>query len=54
MEVLIMRIETQRLLIRDIKTDDEIPFVKMAADGSLIDCGFDRNCSSWFYWLFLL
>lgn len=42
-----MRIETQRLFIRDIKTDDEIPFVKMAADGSLNDCGFDRNCSSW-------
>lgn len=27
-----MLIETQRLLIRDIKTEDEIPFVKMAAE----------------------
>ena len=42
-----MRIETQRLLIRDVKTDDEIPFVTMAADGSLKDCGFDSDCSSW-------
>ena len=42
-----MQIETQRLLIRDVKTDDEIPFVKMAADGSLNDCGFDGDCSSW-------
>jgi len=42
-----MKIETQRLLIRDVKTEDEIPFVKMAADGSLNDCGFDSNCSSW-------
>lgn len=42
-----MQIETQRLLIRDIKTEDEVSFVKMAADGSLNDCGFDRNCGSW-------
>lgn len=42
-----MQIETQRLLIRDVKTQDEISFVKMAADGSLNDCGFDRFCSSW-------
>ncbi len=42
-----MRIETQRLLIRDVKTEDGIPFVNMAADGSLIDCGFDRDCNSW-------
>lgn len=42
-----MLIETPRLLIRDIKTEDEIPFVEMAADGSLNDCGFDRNCGSW-------
>lgn len=41
------KIETQRLLIRDVETDDEIPFVKMAADGSLNDCGVDKNCSSW-------
>lgn len=42
-----MQMETQRLLIRDVKTEDEIPFVKMAADGSLNDCGFDRDCGSW-------
>lgn len=42
-----MQIETQRLLIRDIKTEDEVPLVKMAADGSLNDCGFDRDCGSW-------
>lgn len=42
-----MQIETQRLLIRDIETEDEIPFVEMAADGSLNDCGFDRDCGSW-------
>ena len=42
-----MQIETQRLLIRDVKTEDEIPFVEMAADGSLNDCGFDRDCGRW-------
>lgn len=42
-----MQIETQRLLIRDVKTEDEIPFAEMAADGSLNDCGFDRDCGSW-------
>ncbi len=42
-----MEIETQRLLIRDVKTEDKMPFVKMAADGSLNDCGFDRDCSKW-------
>lgn len=41
-----MEIETQRLLIRDVKAKDEIPFVKMAADGSLNDCGFDRDCGN--------
>ncbi|MCM1263590.1 MAG: GNAT family N-acetyltransferase [Butyrivibrio sp.] len=42
-----MKIETQRLFIRDVKTEDEIPFVKMAADGSLNDCGFDKDCGDW-------
>ena len=42
-----MKIETQRLLIRDVTTEDQIPFVKMAADGSLSDCGFDRDCGHW-------
>ena len=42
-----MEIETHRLLIRDVKAEDEIPFVNMAADGSLNDCGFDRDCGNW-------
>lgn len=42
-----MRIETERLFIRDVETEDKIPFVIMAADGSLNDCGFDKDCSSW-------
>ncbi len=42
-----MQIETQRLLIRDVKTEDGIPFVKMATDGSLSDCGFDKDCGNW-------
>lgn len=42
-----MQIETQRLLIRDIETDDAVPFATMAADGTLNDCGFDRDCSNW-------
>lgn len=46
-EVLLMEIETQRLMIRDVKTGDEIPFVKMAADRSLNDIGFDKDCGNW-------
>lgn len=42
-----MEIETQRLLIRDVETGDGIPFVEMAADGSLNDCGFDKDCGNW-------
>lgn len=42
-----MLIQTWRLIIRDLKTEDEIPFVEMAADGSLNDIGFDKNCDSW-------
>lgn len=42
-----MRIETHRLLIRDVRAADEMPFVKMAADGSLNDCGFDKSCGRW-------
>lgn len=38
-----MEIETQRLLIRDVKVEDEIPFVKIAADGSLNDCNSERG-----------
>lgn len=42
-----MLIQTKRLTIRDLKTEDEIPFVEMAADGSLNDVGFDKDCGSW-------
>ena len=46
-EMLFMQIETQRLLIRDIETEDAIPFAIMAADGTLNDCGFDKDCGRW-------
>lgn len=42
-----MQIQTQRLLIRDVKKEDAIPFAIMASDGSLNDCGFDKDCGSW-------
>ena len=42
-----MLIETQRLIIRDLKTEDAVSFVEMAEDGSLNDIGFDRDCGSW-------
>ena len=42
-----MLIETQRLIIRDLKTEDAILFAEMAADGSLNDVGFDRDCGNW-------
>lgn len=42
-----MLIETQRLIIRDLKMEDEIPFIEMASDGSLNDIGFDDSCSEW-------
>lgn len=42
-----MLIETQRLVIRDLEQEDEIPFADMAADGSLNDCGFDKDCGRW-------
>ncbi len=42
-----MQIETQRLLIRDLETDDAASFAIMAADGSLNDCGFDKDCGRW-------
>lgn len=44
---LLMQIEIQRLLVRDIETDDAIPFSVMAADRTLNDCGFDKDCGSW-------
>ena len=42
-----MQTETRRLLIRDIETDDAIPFAAMAADGTLNDCGFGKDCCNW-------
>lgn len=42
-----MLIETQRLTIRDIQKEDGICFSTMAEDGSLVDCGLDRDCSKW-------
>ncbi|MDE7284614.1 MAG: GNAT family N-acetyltransferase [Lachnospiraceae bacterium] len=42
-----MLLETQRLIIRDLKTEDAVSFVEMSADGSLNDVGFDRDCGSW-------
>ena len=46
-EELVMFIETKRLIIRDLEPDDEIDFVEMASDGSLIDIGFDDSCGEW-------
>ena len=31
-----MLIQTQRLIIRDLVINDEIPFIEMAADGSFL------------------
>lgn len=42
-----MRLETRRLCIRDIEKEDAIPFGEMASDGSLYDCGFDKDCYKW-------
>lgn len=42
-----MLIETERLIIRDLKTTDGVIFSNMASDGSLHDIGFDTECGSW-------
>lgn len=42
-----MLIETQRLIIRDLKAEDGETFVAMASDGSLNDIGFDNGCGDW-------
>lgn len=43
-----MRLETERLIIRDLEPEDELPFVSMAEDGSLSkDIGFDKGCKKW-------
>lgn len=45
--ILVVKIETERLRIRDVAAEDGTSFVEMAADGSLNDCGFDKDCGSW-------
>lgn len=40
-------IETERLIIRDLQAEDESAYIEMASDGSLNDCGFDKDCSIW-------
>ena len=42
-----MRIETNRLRIRDLEASDERAFAAMAADGSLNDVGLDADCHLW-------
>ncbi len=42
-----MRLETDRLEIRSIQRGDEKFFADMASDGSLLQIGFDENCSEW-------
>ena len=42
-----MEIETPRLRIWDLQTGDELAFAAMAADGSLNDVGFDKDCGKW-------
>ena len=42
-----MRLETERLIIRDLEPGDETVFARMAADGSLAEIGFDRDCKNW-------
>lgn len=42
-----MLIETQRLIIRDLRSEDEEAFIEMASDGSLTDVGFDDSCGEW-------
>jgi len=42
-----MRIETKRLIIRDLQPEDAYSFADMATDGSLHDIGFDECCGDW-------
>lgn len=42
-----MLIETERLLIRELKAEDKVSLIEMASDGSLGDVGFDIGCSDW-------
>lgn len=40
-------VETERLYIRPLQYQDAKAFVELAADGSLVDVGFDPMCGSW-------
>ncbi len=40
-------IETEHLIIRNIKIEDKLLFIKMAEDGSLAECGLDPDCAKW-------
>ena len=43
-----MRIETEHLIIRSLKSDDEQAYIKMASDGSLTEIFGDcSDCSQW-------
>lgn len=42
-----MLIKTERLIIRDLKSEDAISFAEMASDDSLNDIGFDADCGVW-------
>lgn len=44
-----MVLETKRLMIRPVEPADEAAFIDMAADGSLNDIGFDRQCGAWMH-----
>lgn len=47
-----MYIETERLIIRDLQIEDELAYITMASDGSLNDCGFDKDCGKWIcHWI---
>lgn len=42
-----MLIETERLIIRDLQSEDGEIFAAMAKDGSLKAIGFDESCNDW-------
>lgn len=42
-----MMLETERLIVRDVQTEDAASFAQMAADGSLRDVGFGPDCGKW-------
>ena len=43
-----MKIETDRLIIRSLRPDDEQAFIEMASDGSLTEIFGDcSECSHW-------